>query len=112
MLVRAPDRIAGALGPLGVEAPEHVVGEVIDAEAVRRALEGCDAMLHAANVLSFDVREVARMQQDNRRGTEVVLTTAHELGLDPIVHMSSYVALLPSDGPLRLDSPLGEPNVP
>jgi dihydroflavonol-4-reductase len=95
-----------------VEAPEHVVGDVIDAEAVRRALEGCDAVLHAASVFSYDPREVARMQQDNRRGTEVVLTTAQELGLDPIVHVSSYVALLPSDGPLRRDSPLGEPNVP
>lgn len=112
MLVRAPDRIARALDPLGVEAPEHAVGEMTDAEAVRRALEGCDAVLHAANVFSFDVRDVARMQQANRRGTEVVLTTAQQLGLDPIVHVSSYVALLPSDEPLRPDSPLGEPNVP
>jgi nucleoside-diphosphate-sugar epimerase len=112
MLVRAPDRIARALDPLGVEAPKHAVGDVTDAEAVRRALEGCDAVLHAANVFSFDVRDVARMQQANRRGTEVVLTTAQQLGLDPIVHVSSYVALLPSDGPLRPDSPLGEPKVP
>ncbi|MGI8779464.1 MAG: NAD-dependent epimerase/dehydratase family protein [Solirubrobacteraceae bacterium] len=112
MLVRAPERIARALDPLGVQAPEHAVGDVTDAETVRRALEGCDAVQHAANVFSFDVRDVARMQQDNRRGTEVVLTTAQELGLDPIVHESSFVALLPSDGPLRPNSPLGEPNVP
>jgi nucleoside-diphosphate-sugar epimerase len=112
MLVRAPERIAQALDPLGVQPPEHAVGDVTDAESVRRALDGCDAVLHAANVFSFDVRDVARMQQDNRRGTEVVLSTAHELGLDPIVHVSSFVALLPSDGPLHPDSPLGEPNVP
>lgn len=112
MLVRAPERIARALDPLGVRPPEHAVGDVTDADTVRRALEGCDTVLHAANVFSFDVRDAARMQQDNRRGTEVVLTTAQELGLDPIVHVSSFVALLPSDGPLRPDSPLGEPNVP
>lgn len=112
MLVRAPERIARALDPLGVRAPEHVVGNVTDTETVRRALDGCDAVLHGASVFSFDVRQAARMQQDNRRGTEVVLTTAHELGLDPIVHVSSYVALLPSDGPLRPDSSLGEPDVP
>jgi nucleoside-diphosphate-sugar epimerase len=112
MLVRAPERIARALDPLGVEPPEHAVGDVTDAEAVRRALDGCDAVLHAANVYSFDVRDVRRMQQDNRRGTEIVLTSAQQLGLDPIVHVSSYVALLPSAGPLRADSPLGQPKVP
>jgi dihydroflavonol-4-reductase len=112
MLVRAPERIARALDPLGVQPPEHAVGDVTDAETVRRALDGCDAVLHAANVYSFDVRDVGRMQHDNRRGTEIVLTTAHQLGLDPIVHVSSYVALLPSGGPLRADSPLGQPTVP
>jgi hypothetical protein len=47
-----------------VRAPEHAVGDVT--ETVRRALHGCDAVLHAANVFSFDARDVARMQQDNR----------------------------------------------
>src|SRR5829696_9496251 len=112
MLVRAHQRIAGALEPLGVMAPEHALGDVTDPDAVRRALEGCDGVLHAASVFSFDARAVARMQRDNRRGTEVVLGTAHELGLDPIVHVSSFVALLPAEGPLRPDSPLGEPDVP
>ena len=112
MLVRAPERIAPALDPHGVQPPEHAVGDVTDAESVRRALDGCDAVLHAANVFSYDARDVARMQEANRRGTEVVLTTAHELGLEPIVHVSSYVALLPSDGPVGPDSPLGEPDVP
>jgi nucleoside-diphosphate-sugar epimerase len=112
MLVRAPDRIAPALDPLGVRPPEHVVGDVTDAEAVRRGLDGCDAVLHAANVFSLDVREATRMQRDNRRGTEVVLTTAQELGLDPIVHVSSFVALLPSEGSLGPDSPLGDPDAP
>jgi len=112
MLVRAPERIPRALSPLGVQPPEHAVGDVTDAATVRRALDGCDAVVHAASVYSFDARDVARMQQENRRGTEIVLTTAQQLGLDPIVHVSSYVALLPSDGPLHPESPLGQPDVP
>ena len=112
LLVRSPQRIAAALGPLGVAAPEHVAGDVTDAAAVRRALEGCDAVLHGANVFSFDARGVATMQQVNRSGTELVLRTAHELGLDPIVHVSSYVALLPGTPPLRPDSPVGDTPVP
>jgi hypothetical protein len=37
MLVRAPERIARALDPLGVQPPEHAVGDVTDTETVRRA---------------------------------------------------------------------------
>lgn len=96
--MRAPERIAPALDPLEVPSPEHVVGDVTEAEAMRRALDGCDAVLHAANVFLFDVRDVARMQQDSRRGTELVLTTVQESGLNPIDHVSSFVAWRPSAG--------------
>jgi dihydroflavonol-4-reductase len=112
MFVRSPERIAPALDPLGVAAPEHVTGDVTDADAARRALDGCDAVLHGANVFTFDARQVAAMRRANRGGTEVVLKTAHELGLDPIVHVSSYVALLPGAAPLKPDSRLGEAPVP
>ena len=40
--------LAPALEPLGVHGVEHVVGDATDAEAVRRAMDGCDAVLHAA----------------------------------------------------------------
>ena len=43
LLVRDPGRIARALDPLGVPAPEHVTGDVTDAAAVERGLDGCDA---------------------------------------------------------------------
>lgn len=47
----------------------------------------------------------------NVRGTELVLTAAHEQGLDPIVHVSSAVALLPprDAAVLTNESPLGSP---
>jgi hypothetical protein len=56
MLLRAPERSARALDPLGVQPAEHAVADVTDAEAVRRALDRSDAVLHVANVFSFDVR--------------------------------------------------------
>jgi nucleoside-diphosphate-sugar epimerase len=110
LLVRSPDRIAPALGPLGVDGVDHVVGSVTDAEAVSRALDGCDAVLHAANVYTFDSRQAKEMLDVNVRGTELVLRGAAERGLDPIVHVSSGVALLPPAGDvLTPDSPLGAP---
>jgi uncharacterized protein YbjT (DUF2867 family) len=45
-----------ALEPFGVGDVEVVVGDVTDPAAVERAMAGCDALLHAASVFSFDPR--------------------------------------------------------
>lgn len=114
LLVRNPDRIAPALRPLGIdENPDHVVGDVTDAASVREALTGCDAVLHAANIYALG-KQAGEMLRVNPASTELVLGTAHELGLDPIIHVSSIVALIPSGGAPRLstDSPVGWPAGP
>jgi len=110
LLVRAPERIAPALAPLGLDGLEHVVGDVTDAAAVERALDGCDAVLHAANVYKLDARAAEEMLDVNPRSTELVLRAARARGLDPIVHVSSTVTLLPTTAPaLTPDSPIGAP---
>jgi dihydroflavonol-4-reductase len=95
VLARSPERVPHALAPLGIENVETVIGDVTDPVAVERALDGCDAVLHAASVFSLDARKAQEMRSVNVRGTEIVLGTAHGLGLDPIVHVSSELALLP-----------------
>jgi nucleoside-diphosphate-sugar epimerase len=102
------------LGPLGIDGIETALGDVTEPAAVERALEGCDAVLHAASVFSMDPRRADEMRSVNVRGTDLVLGTAHELGLDPIVHVSSTLALLPpADGEvLTSDSPVNEPPMP
>jgi dihydroflavonol-4-reductase len=54
------------------------------------------------------------MSSVNIRGTEIVLGTAHRLGLDPIVYVSSELALLPpaSGEILAPDSPVGQSRWP
>lgn len=76
LLVRSPDRLASALEPLGVRDVEHVVGDATDAESVRRAMDGCDAVVHAAAIFSYDARDARAMQRVNARATEVVLGAA------------------------------------
>ena len=114
VLARSPEKVPAALGPLGVHGVEAAIGDVTDPAAVERALKGCDAVLHAASVFSLDARRAGEMNSVNVRGTEVVLGTAHRLGLDPIVHVSSEVALLPpADGEaLSPDSPVKRPPGP
>jgi nucleoside-diphosphate-sugar epimerase len=111
VLARSPERIAGTLGSLNVDGIEAAIGDVTDPASVERAIDGCDAVLHAASVFSMDPRRAEEMNRVNVRGTETVLSTADRLGLDPIVHVSSEVALLPAaDGEiLTADSPVQRP---
>jgi dihydroflavonol-4-reductase len=114
VLARSADRVQGALEPLGVDRVETVTGDVTDPGAVERALEGADAVLHAASVFSMDPRRADEMGAMNVRGTDVVLGTAHRLGLDPIVYVSSELALLPpGDGEvLTPESPVKQTSWP
>jgi nucleoside-diphosphate-sugar epimerase len=108
VLARSPERVATALAPLGSDPVETVTGDVTDPVAVESGLQGADAVLHAASVFSMDARRADEMRSVNVRGTDIVLGTAQRLGLDPIVHVSSELALLPpADGEvLTADSPV------
>ncbi len=114
VLARSPEKISAALGPLDIDGVETAIGDVTEPAVVERALERCDAVLHAASVFSMDARKADEMNSVNVRGTDIVLGTAHRLGLDPIVHVSSEVALLPSADRevLTPDSPVKRPPGP
>src|SRR5262245_37768099 len=114
VLARSPERIPAALEPLGVDDVETAIGDVTDPAAVEGALEGCEAALHAASVFSMDPRRAEEMRAVNVRGTEIVLAAAHRQGLDPIVFLSSELALLPpaSGAVLTPDMRVGQPGWP
>ena len=114
VLARSAERVPAALAPLGVDDVETAIGDVTDPDAVGRALEGCDAVLHGASVFSMDARRAEETRAVNVRGTEIVLGTAHRYGLDPIVFVSSELALLPpAEGAvLTADSPVGQTDWP
>lgn len=106
LLVRDPARIKRALEPLRAGPVEHAVGDVTDGRAVERALEGCEAVLHCASMYSYDPRRAAELRATNMAGVRTVLGLAVERGLDPIVHVSSYLALAqPGRQVLREETP-------
>jgi nucleoside-diphosphate-sugar epimerase len=107
LLVRRPERVQAALGRLGVDEVDTVTGDVLDAASVQGAVEGCDALVNAAAVFSLDPAQAEKMLATNSRSTEIVLEAALGAGLDPIVQVSSYVALLPSHDVLGPNSPVG-----
>ena len=98
LLVRSADRVAPALEPLGVRDVDVALGDVTDREAVERALDSCEPVVHCASVYSFDPRMDAAIRKTNVAGTELVLEIASHLGLNPIIHVSTYLALIAEKG--------------
>jgi nucleoside-diphosphate-sugar epimerase len=110
LLARAPERIAKALSPHGVEVGDYAIGDVTEPASVEEGMKGCDAVLHAASIYSLDIRAAKRLHDVNVGGTEIVLRAAEKHQLDPIVYVSSLVALFPPDGKvLGPDSPVKDP---
>lgn len=94
--VRAFDLCPPAVVSPGVEP---VVGDVLDAVAVARALNGCDAVFHLAALYSYARADAAAMQAVNVHGTRVVLdAVARSAARARVVHTSSCATCGPVDG--------------
>lgn len=92
-LVRDAGRLQTSAATLGVDVSDYVVGDITDKESVAKALVGCDALVHAAAVVTTDPSRADEMIEINLTGTTNVLGLAVEMGLDPIIHVSSITAI-------------------
>lgn len=92
-LVRTPAKLETSVGKLGVDVSDYVQGDIKDRDTVREALTGCDAVVHSAALVATDPRQTPEMLSTNMQGAGNVLGQAVQLGLDPIIHVSSFTAL-------------------
>lgn len=100
LLVRDPAKVDRVFGPLAVDVPDRVQGDVLDPPSIERALDGCDAVVHAAAVVANDRRRAAEVLRTNPAAARNVLGAAVVAGADPIVHVSSVASLFPPPGPV------------
>lgn len=106
-LVRTPAKLETTVARLGVDVSDFAVGDITDRVSVREALRGCDAVVHSAALVATDPRRTAAMLATNMQGAQNVLGQSVELGLDPIVHVSSFSALFrPGLDTLSADLPV------
>ena len=52
--------------------PEVAVGDVCDEASVKRALRGCEGLVHCAGVFSPELADAERLRAVNVEGTKVV----------------------------------------
>ena len=92
----------------GYENLDYVEADMRNKEAVRASMAGCDAVLHAAAMVSLDPKKADEIYKNNIESISSVLGTAHELGIKNIVYVSSLGALFnPGRTLINEASPLG-----
>ena len=75
------------------ERVEWVDGDVLDVMSLEEGMQGMDAVIHSAAVVSFDKRDQRDMYRINQEGTANVVNMALEAGIARFVHISSVAAL-------------------
>ena len=93
VLARSPGKAAG------LDA-QVVEGDLGDADAIRRGVEGCQAVFHIAADYRVGMAASKResMRDSNVRGTERVLDAAADAGVDKIVYVSTINAFGNTNG--------------
>jgi dihydroflavonol-4-reductase len=93
VLARSPDKASG------LDA-EVVQGDLGDADAIRRGVEGCQAVFHIAADYRVGMPKSKReeMYDANVRGTERVLDAAAAAGVERIVYVSTVNAFGNTNG--------------
>ncbi len=83
-----------------------IEGDVQDREAIRRSLEGVEAVIHTAAALPIQVSK-ARIYASNVRGTRYVLHEAMNAGVKRVVFISSTAVYgVPKVHPIDEESPM------
>ncbi len=96
VLARDREKAAGVFAGDGVEIAR---GDMTDAPAVRRALAGCDALVHAAAAVSLDPRDADRLRRENVAGARAVFEGAAAAGIERSVYVSSLTTIWRLPGP-------------
>ncbi|MGH0034963.1 MAG: SDR family NAD(P)-dependent oxidoreductase [Myxococcota bacterium] len=107
LLVRDEAKARRVFDALGAPLPECVRGDMVDAVAVGKALDGADAVVHAAALVALAAQRAQDVLESNARGVETVIGGALAAGVGSIVYVSSVSALFRAGGPpIRPDSPV------
>ncbi|SHF63263.1 Nucleoside-diphosphate-sugar epimerase [Cnuella takakiae] len=91
--IRRSDALPFYLPRAIAEQVEWVPGDVLDVVSLEEAMEGIDAVIHSAAVVSFHSSDRQLLQQVNVEGTANVVNMAIERGVRRLVHISSVAAL-------------------
>lgn len=108
LLVRSQEKVEKVFSNHDLDIKDFVLGDVTDPQSVAEALEGCDAVVHAAALVATAEKYADEVWQTNVEGTTNVIDQALAMGIKRIVHVSSITALFdPKAREVNENSPPG-----
>ncbi|MDI6804398.1 MAG: SDR family oxidoreductase, partial [Bacteroidota bacterium] len=72
---------------------EHFIGDILDKDSLRQAMEGCDTVFHTAAIVAMWRKKGTEQRDVNVLGTKNVAEVALESGVKKFIHTSSIAAL-------------------
>jgi nucleoside-diphosphate-sugar epimerase len=93
LLVRDQKRASAWFDKRGIRVDAYVVGDISSAADMERAVEGCEAVVHAAAIVGLDAKDAAETERVNVDGTRNVVSAALAAGVKTIIYVSSASAL-------------------
>ena len=90
VLTRVTSNLSSLQGLSGIEC---VQGDLCQAERLRSALTGCDALVHVAADYRLWVRDPPAMYAANVEATQTLLRLAQETGIPRVVYTSSVATM-------------------
>ena len=93
--IRAIKRTTSSMTLLGDMADkiDWIIGDMDDTTTLAEALEGVEAVIHGAAIISFDKRDEKRMYKTNILGTADLVNACLKSGVKNFVHISSVAAI-------------------
>lgn len=89
LLVRNADAARSYFSKHGYEVDDLVVCDMLDKDAVKKSMQGCDAVVHIAAIVDLDARNAERTKSTNLQSIESVVVSACELGIKKVLYISS-----------------------
>ena len=91
--IRRSNKLPFFISPDILNKVEWVNGDVLDVISLHEAMNGVDAVIHSAAMVSFLKNERAQMYNTNVDGTANIVNLSLENGIKKLVHISSISAL-------------------
>jgi dihydroflavonol-4-reductase len=107
--VRILRRTASPLDAVKDLAVEHAIGDVLEADPLRAAMDGVDVVFHVAAISIYWRNKPDTIYKVNVDGTRLVLDAARQAGVKRVVFTSSAAAVgIVSGRPSNEDDPYNE----
>src|SRR5258708_15534619 len=91
--IRRSDKLPFYIPPAIFEKVEWLQGDILDIVSLEEALEGVDAVIHAAAKVSFSQKDRRQLFNTNIEGTANMVNMALAQNLKRFIHVSSVAAL-------------------